>query len=198
VNRKSEISTFITNINLDLKESVNQELMNFLYEEEIEVRDLLSENKKNILVSKSENLEAKLREYTASEYINTKVKQMVERLMTRNQENVHNSLYAMQDKFENEFSEFISEYNDFQLLLQDNGIRDSIEVENISKNLFDGAKQGAIVGGVYGASAAAYTALLGPYAASVSLGMALSSAVPPVLLVGAATGAAIKFVTKNK
>ncbi|WP_100333155.1 dynamin family protein [Bacillus alkalisoli] len=68
--------------------------------------------------------------------------------------------------------------------------------------LLDGAGKGAIVAGTYGATAAVYTAILGPAAASVSLIGAIGAILPPVLLVGATVGAVWKAIThkneKNK
>lgn len=61
--------------------------------------------------------------------------------------------------------------------------------------LKEGMGKGAAIGGAYGVSAAAYVAWLGPYAASVSLGTALASMLPPVLIIGAVTGAVAKIVT---
>lgn len=62
----------------------------------------------------------------------------------------------------------------------------------------DGAKKGAAIGGAYGFAAATYSAVLGPSAAAVSMGTALSAIMPPVLIVGAVTGIAVKLVMGDK
>ncbi|MGB6406723.1 MAG: hypothetical protein WBF39_04555, partial [Planococcus donghaensis] len=61
-------------------------------------------------------------------------------------------------------------------------------------DLLSGAKKGAMLGGATGAAGALYAAALGPAASVVSIGVAASAMLPPLLLVGAAFGAVSTFM----
>ncbi len=72
------------------------------------------------------------------------------------------------------------------------------EMAEMGTAVKEGAVSGALMAGTWGTAIAAYTAWLGPYAASVTLGAAVSAILPPVLLAGAATGIVAKFVGNKK
>lgn len=61
-------------------------------------------------------------------------------------------------------------------------------------DVVSGAKKGALLGGATGAAGALYAAALGPAASVVTVGMAVSAMLPPLLIVGAAFGAVSTFM----
>jgi small GTP-binding protein len=78
-----------------------------------------------------------------------------------------------------------------RLTLQLSNSTTGITVEG---GLLQGASAGAFIGGAAGASAAFYAAALGPAASTVTMGMAASAFVPPLLIIGATVGLATKFL----
>lgn len=75
-----------------------------------------------------------------------------------------------------------------------------ISPEPIQNNndVIEGAKQGGITAGAVGLGLAGYAAWLGPAAAYVSIGSAVSAFFPPLLIVGAIGGAVWKLASKDK
>ncbi len=75
-----------------------------------------------------------------------------------------------------------------------------ISLEPIQNNndVIESAKQGGITAGAVGLGLAGYAACLGPAAAYVSIGSALSAFLPPLLIVGAIGGAVWKLAGKDK
>lgn len=75
-----------------------------------------------------------------------------------------------------------------------------IEAENTqsSNNVIEGVKQGGFTAGAVGLGLAGYVAWLGPAAAYVSIGSAVSAFFPPLLIAGAVGGAVWKLVSKDK
>ncbi|MBD8013387.1 dynamin family protein [Planococcus wigleyi] len=61
-------------------------------------------------------------------------------------------------------------------------------------DVVSGATKGALLGGATGAAGALYAAALGPAASVVTLGVAASTMLPPLLIVGAAFGAVSTFM----
>lgn len=64
--------------------------------------------------------------------------------------------------------------------------------------LMQGIKRGALIAGAYGTAIALYEALLGSYAAYISVGSSLSAVLPPALIAGAAVGAVVSVITFKK
>lgn len=73
-----------------------------------------------------------------------------------------------------------------------------ITVLTTEVNAVDGVKKGIALTGAWGMACAGYAAWLGPYAAYVSIGAAVSSILPPLLIAGAVVGAVAKVFSVSK
>ncbi|MGB3259385.1 hypothetical protein, partial [Paenisporosarcina sp.] len=128
-----------------------------------------------------------------------------------------NVLKSLELKYEDINNQFRMEWNEAILNISEKMKLEESEFENHHKELFaklnlktltylpngenaiaDGAFKGAAIGGAYGVAAATYSAVLGPYAAAVTMGTAFAAIIPGVLLMGAVTGIAVKLVLGNK
>ena len=69
---------------------------------------------------------------------------------------------------------------------------------NNENEVVEGVKQGGMTAGAIGLGLAGYAAWLGPAAAYVSIGTAVSAFVPPLLIAGALGGAVLKWVGSSK
>ena len=70
--------------------------------------------------------------------------------------------------------------------------------DNSTEEMIEGAKSGAITSGAFGAVLAGYAAWLGPGAAYITIGSALGSIMPPLLIAGAAAGVVSKWMNNRK
>lgn len=78
------------------------------------------------------------------------------------------------------------------------GRLEDVEGLSGSSDLIKGLKEGLTMGGVVGTGLATYAAVLGPAAASITLGTALSALLPPALLVGAGAGIVLRYLQSDK
>lgn len=115
----------------------------------------------------------------------------IDAFLLRLDENVRNDwqerLHIVQEQVSDEYNEMLRSYH-----VQAQNILDKLP--DASSTALSGAGQGAMAAGVFGGAMAAYTAWLGPAAAHVSIGAALGSVMPPLLLAGAVTGAVMGLV----
>ncbi|MCT8137673.1 dynamin family protein [Anaerobacillus sp. CMMVII] len=183
--------------NQGIKESLEISLKNWFYGEFLETeRDVILTKVSNLgLLSKKADKE--------------EIKQLIVNSLApeRVQAQLEQKYAQLNEEFQMKWQQVIRELND-KVILEANQFEKSHEQEFSYKLakldetlptgedfLKEGMGKGAAIGGAYGASAAAYVAWLGPYAASVSLGTALAAMLPPVLIIGAVTGAVAKIVT---
>lgn len=195
--RQEESKYFQDKINATIKQSAESWLANeFLQEEKTAILRAIATNSKSILKDNTGEIKNMLTEYFSDEYIRSSLQKLLLELKTYSEKEIENALKVMGEKFKQEEEEYferisIGSFNvgeQFSL----------IQTEDTFSDLIDGAKKGVFVGGAYGLAAATYTAILGPSAAAITIGAALGTVIPPVLMLGAVTGAAIKFVNKDK
>lgn len=195
--RKSDTEYFQHKINSAIKQDVESWLANeFLQKEKAEVLMAISDNSKSILKDNTSEIKKMLTEYFSEKYITAYLQELWLKLRNFSEKERINALKVMGEKFKKEAEQHLGSFSfeaptivgNFSLL----------QTEDTLSGAVQGAKKGMFVGGAYGLAASAYAAVIGPYAAAVTIGTALSSILPPVLLAGAVTGAAIKFVNKDK
>lgn len=167
-----------------------------LSRERQELNELLAKNSKQLLKNDMNQISQKLNLYTSNQYVNEYYEETCQELRTQVFNELENAMNTILKDFYSEHESYKQNY----FLQLSKGIKfDTILPKNEqAEDLIEGAKKGAVLGGAYGVAAATYTAVLGPTAAYIGLGAALSAVLPPVLLVGAVTGAAFKFIDKGK
>lgn len=72
------------------------------------------------------------------------------------------------------------------------------EIKGKQDEAISGLAQGGVTGGAVGLGLAGYAAVIGPGAAYITIGSAMSAFLPPLLIAGAVGGLAWKMVTKDK
>lgn len=191
-NQENDHKISIENIEKSIDREIERWSDNFLRDEESELYELL-DNRKGFL-DNPKDVTKRLGEITSNNYIKDKVIQF------QNDLNV-----VLQSKIEAEYKRIETNLTQEQLYTEqslDSFIYDSnkeLLMNGHEENeLIVGAKNGAIVGGTYAAASVASLALLTPGVGIAAMGSAISAAVPPFLFVGAATGAAIKFINRDK
>ena len=137
-----------------------------------------------------------IKEYTSEQYVNSIVQAKCNELSHYVEEELERALETIGSKFIEEETEYKEKY-EFQVNLA-RSFDSHYQIDSRSEELVEGAKKGAVVGGAYGVAAATYAAVLGPYAAGIGIASAVGAVLPPVLLIGAVTGAAFKYVNKGK
>lgn len=195
--RKEDTDYFQDKINSAIKQDAESWLANeFLQKEKTVVLKAISDNSKSILKDNTGEIKNMLTEYFSEKYVTTSIKDFWLELIDFSEKERAHALKVMGEKFKKEAEqhmetlsfEMFNPIGDFSLIQTDDALSDLVE----------GAKKGVFVGGAYGLAVSAYASVLGPYAAAVTIGTALGSVLPPVLIAGAVTGAAIKFVNKDK
>ncbi|TYR73458.1 GTP-binding protein [Rossellomorea vietnamensis] len=73
-------------------------------------------------------------------------------------------------------------------------LSNEVKLNEGESDLMTGASKGAWLGGATGAASAFYAAALGPAASTVTIGMAATAFLPPMLLIGATFGAVSSFL----
>lgn len=167
----------------------------FMQHEEAAVMNLIQSNSKSLLSNNISEIKKMLIEYSNENYVSDHLGRFWTELSNFAQVESERALAAMYEKFQHEEMKYMEEYNLAPVFVNSSN---SLNFTDDSTDLAEGAKKGAFLGGAYGMAAAAYAAVIGPSAAYITLGAALGSVLPPVLLVGAVTGAAYKFVNKDK
>lgn len=167
----------------------------FMQKEEAAVMNLIQSNSKSLLSNNISEIKKMLIEYSDENYISAHLSSFWTELSNYSQVEIEKALAAMYEKFQQEEMKYLEEYELAPVFVN---ASNTFNFTDDSTDLVEGAKKGAFLGGAYGMAAAAYVAVIGPSAAYITLGAALGSVLPPVLLVGAVTGAAYKFVNKDK
>ena len=181
-----------------IKNNVSEDIKNWLEHELLrkEQRTLESEVESlGVMASKNSygQITLKLNEYNSEKYLNAVVSGKSEDIWNKINSEKERALEIMGENLKNEEHEFYQ-----QLVTSTISLGNTTSLKVIDNDIMDGAIKGAVVGGAYGIAAATYTAVIGPYAAIYTIGGSLASFMPPVLLVGAATGAAIKLISNDK
>lgn len=169
--------------------------MEFMYKEEIAVMELIKPNGKSLLSNHSKKIQELLIEYSSETYISSRLNEFWEKLTNMTRIEIETALKVINENFQREELIYQEEYQREPIYRE---MTSEIVSKHETTDLVDGAKKGAFVGGAYGLAAATYVAVLGPYAAYWTIGAAIGSALPPVLLVGAVTGVAFKFINRDK
>jgi small GTP-binding protein len=194
--RKEEISYHNENI----KKKMKMEMKNWIATEFLdeEKRDLIREiDGIGIMSGKNayDSISSRVNKYVSSEYILDKLERKFSDINTKFQQEWDAAIRSIGEKISIEEAEFKQNQ---RKLYENTDISIGIYLPEGENALTDGAKKGAVIGGAYGFAAAAYTAVLGPSAAVVTMGSALAAVMPPVLIIGAVTGIAAKLVLGNK
>lgn len=194
--RKEEIKFH----NDSIKKKMKRELQNwvqthFLDEEK---RSLMSQTDALGAMSGKSSYQAiseNLNKYVSGEYILELLEKKFSEMNEVFHEEWNDAIHSIGEKISMEEEEFrnqqISLYKNTEMSLQ-------VYLPQADHAVKDGAVKGAAIGGAYGFAAATYAAVLGPSAASVTMGAALGALMPPVLIIGAITGIATKLVFGNK
>ena len=108
-------------------------------------------------------------------------------------EQVNVKVNELDSVFEKEWQKAINSISE-DTLIQINELTKHSDLVEREADLWSGAAKGAWLGGATGAASAFYAAALGPAAQVVSIGMAASAFLPPLLLIGATFGAVSSFI----
>lgn len=149
------------------------------------------EEEKRLLIGETnkEDLKNKLQKYLNGTYIENLVKEEYNRLS----EYILKEWALHTDKIINR-----SELNWKPLVEVDKETYAMQEIKGKQDGPINGLTQGGVTGGAVGLGVAGYAALLGPGAAYITIGSALSAFFPPLLIGGAVGGLAWKMMTGDK
>ncbi|MBM7558100.1 dynamin family protein [Halanaerobacter jeridensis] len=136
------------------------------------------------------------------------IKEELERIFSEEniEQSLHEILREVNQEFKEEWKFSIEETkekvkDDFKKFFQQEKKRFNQQLDegmdSGNELAVEGAGQGAAVGGALGTTIAAYSALIGPYASSVTLTAAIGSFLPPYLIGGVVAGAVAKLVNFN-
>ena len=166
----------------DFKSEMNEKI---IYRLNIGVKDFLKEEKEKII--KNNDL---CNKYLNSNYIN----ELIEKLISDNKKYIDES-------WENYLQEYSIEIkNDFNLLFSNFEYKeDSKKIEGINdlELIKEGALKGLMTSGGAGSALAFYSAVLGPAASYITIGQAVTTLCPPLLLAGATAGAIGTYMSKE-
>ena len=137
-------------------------------------------------------IQKSLKEYFSESYIRSVVEQKAQKIVEMfNHEwrdSVQDIKITLKEDYEMNFNYYRGEFNN----------NPSGGNNDLKEDLTDGVKKGATVTGTYGAVLAGYAAWLGPGAAYITIGSALTAMLPPLLIAGAAAGAVSGWLKKGK
>lgn len=150
------------------------------------------EEQKNLLIDcNDEEFINLVKKFSSDEYIC--------HLINYQYEEINNYLL---DEWRNNTEQFIKKGNlkEIETSTINNSLHFIKEMENTnnSKEVVEGSKQGGITAGAIGLGLAGYAAWLGPAAAYVTIGSAITAFFPPLLIAGVIGGGIWKFVSKDK
>ena len=138
------------------------------------------------LGSETEELKKCIQDELSETSIKAELSEFFESLDTSLKNDWSNSVKVIQEEVCGEFKNYVMNYNaQTQKLLHN--------LPNQSADAMDGAGQGAVAGGMFASVLAGYAAWIGPAAAQISIGAALSAFVPPMLIAGTIAGAASRL-----
>lgn len=179
---KKELEEF----NERIKEIINNKLSEWLDKEFFKKERILLKD-----CDKDKEFNNLIKEYTSEDYIN--------RIVNDEYENLQEFII---NEWKNNTEEFLKRQHiggidiELETLIDLDSI---IETENIKdNNIVDGIKQGGITASALGIGLAGYSAWIGPAAAYVSIGSAVATFVPPLLIAGAIAGGTLKVIESYK
>lgn len=186
--------------NESIKRKINNELeewivVNFLKKEKDELLKLVEQLGMFSGKAQQEAIRSRMEEILSKESIEMILKDEYANLDQMFREEWHRAIEQIGEKMAVEMESFEEKQ---QSILAKAELPALLTVPHGENALADGAMKGAAIGGAYGVAASAYAAVLGPYAATVTIGTALGALLPPVLIIGAATGAVAKLVFHKK
>lgn len=180
-----QINKIVQLIDRRIDSWMHNELMS---EEETEVR-LLIEDKS---LRKAQKV---LNHYTSVEYVNQVFEKFTADLHKEVNQEISTAIELINQKISDKEKDYIKKYYN-KLIFTSEEIQLLIDTDD--DDLLEGAKSGAFVGGVSGLSLAAFQAILGPNAAYITLGAAVSSILPGLLITGAVAGTALNIFNRQK
>lgn len=149
------------------------------------------EEEKNILIAckNKDEYSRLLKKYTNDTYI--------KKLIDTQYNEVGNYIV---DEWKNHSDKFIEKkVEDIYFSIHIDGFENTTTVQTCSNDeIVEGAKNGGITAGAVGLGLAGYAAWLGPAAAYVTIGSAVGTFLPPLLIAGAAGGAVWNYLKKDK
>ncbi|MFF3925917.1 dynamin family protein [Paenibacillus lactis] len=163
--------------------------VDFLRKEKQEIIHMIENLKIFSGKQEKDEIDQKLRRNFSEEKISLELNKITRELGEQMRDAWMHSLKQIQDKQSLQLQSFIRN----EQVQLDVSLLDSLSTGQ--EMAVDGAKKGAVIAGAWGTAAAAYTAWLGPYASSITLGAAAGAILPPLLIAGAVTGAVAKLVS---
>ena len=183
---KKEIDYHSKNIINRINSKYKREIINkFMEEDKLELLEMIDQKVPH------RKIKAKEAQILSNDYINEQLNLLVEEIEIDYKEGWQSSIEIIKDKFKENIDLLVITE---EMRIVEYNVLNEVSTEVKAK---DGAKKGALIAGAWGASFAGYAAWLGPYAASVTIGTAVASMVPPILIAGAITGAVAKIVTSK-
>lgn len=193
-NAKNKLDTMLNKIDEDL-----QSFKKFNYNIKSIIRNKMNdwlkyeffEEEKNILANckNKDEYNIILKQYTNEEYIKKLIDTQYNKVAS----------YIV-DEWKQHSDEFLEKkVEDIYFSVQINSFEDTTSIENYSSDdIVESAKNGGITAGAVGLGLAGYAAWLGPAAAYVTIGSAVGTFIPPLLIAGVAGGAVWNFLNKDK
>ncbi|WP_271399271.1 dynamin family protein [Salinicoccus roseus] len=164
----------------------------FLLAEKEDLKKTIQDSGIISLNKKKNEVDSQLQSIFSKEYISEKLNEKTTSLDGRFINEWEETVEKVKRDVQIEINQFKKESEKrLELKIKNIGLKDE------GSDLIGGASKGAWLGGATGAASAFYAAVLGPAAASVTAGMAVSAFLPPMLIVGATVGA-VSTVLKFK
>lgn len=157
----------------------------FMHSEEAELNSIVDELK---IIDKSSVFEEKFKGYLGDKYITNELNKCISNINALFKEEWKSSCSVINEEITRELKFFS---NKKIVDIKETVMEDMPEVYKLA---LGGMKEGATMAGVWGTALAGYSAWIGPHAAVITMGTALGSIVPPILIAGALTGAVAKLV----
>lgn len=151
----------------------------FFVKESLELREALNKGEYDIVEKLAEI-------YLDETYIETKLATQIEKFYKNAREYWEMETEEIKEKLGERFI-VESQHEELYSLAGDN---------MLSETVVTGGKEGALYGGAAGLAFATYAAVLGPAAAYISMGAALSAVFLPMVAVGAVSGVGVKIFQK--
>ncbi|REJ10345.1 dynamin family protein [Halobacillus trueperi] len=168
----------------------------FLNEEKEDMKKIIQDSGYWSLKKDKKEVDSHLQSIFSEAYISNILNEKITRLDEMYAEEWEEALEQVKKDVQIEIYEFKNEAEkELELkITHSQGLNDG------DADLLAGASKGAWLGGATGAASAFYAAALGPAAATVTAGMAVSAFIPPMLFVGATIGvvsSALKFKSEK-
>ncbi|MGG3563251.1 dynamin family protein [Neobacillus rhizosphaerae] len=194
--RKEELSYYNENIKRKIKNELEEWLVvQFLVDEKEELLKMV--DRLGVFSGKGdqEAIRFRMEEILSNKAIEQKLAEEYDTLNRLFRNEWESAIEKIGEKIAIEAEEF-AEKQEMALIKAD--LSSFIRIPQGENAIADGAMKGVAIGGAYGVAASAYAAVIGPYAATVTIGSALGAFLPPVLIIGAVTGAVTKLVLYKK